>query len=45
MTLNVHQEVAALQRLGATQLRARYAEVYSPLMLVAGFTNVLGRVL
>jgi len=28
MPLNVHQEVAALQRLGATQLRARYAEVF-----------------
>src|SRR5271165_4140708 len=28
MPLNVHQEVAALQRLGAKQLRARYAEVF-----------------
>ena len=28
MPLNVHQEVAALQRLGAQQLRARYAEVF-----------------
>jgi len=28
MPLNVHQEVATLQRLGATQLRARYAEVF-----------------
>src|ERR1700676_5533973 len=28
MPLNVHQEVAALQRLGATQLRAPYAEVF-----------------
>lgn len=28
MPLNVHQELAALQRLGAMQLRARYAEVF-----------------
>src|SRR5271165_4950564 len=28
MPLNVHQEVAALQRLGAKQLRGRYAEVF-----------------
>src|SRR5271166_2305038 len=28
MPLNIHHEVAALQRLGAQQLRARYAEVF-----------------
>src|ERR1022692_3714994 len=28
MELNVHKEVAALQRQGAKQLRARYAEVF-----------------
>jgi hypothetical protein len=28
MELNVHKEVAALQRLGAKQLRGRYAEVF-----------------
>src|SRR6202162_1089741 len=28
MPLNVHQEVALLQRLGPQQLRARYAEVF-----------------
>jgi Protein of unknown function (DUF2924) len=28
MELNVHREVAAMQRLGAKQLRARYAEVF-----------------
>src|ERR1035437_6709955 len=28
MELNVHREVAALQRQGAKQLRARYAEVF-----------------
>ena len=28
MPLNVHHEVAALQRLGAQQLRARYAEIF-----------------
>ena len=28
MELNIHREVAALQRLGAKQLRVRYAEVF-----------------
>jgi hypothetical protein len=28
MELNVHKEVAAMQRLGAKQLRGRYAEVF-----------------
>jgi len=28
MELNIHKEVTALQRLGATQLRSRYAEVF-----------------
>ena len=28
MELNIHREVAALQRLGAKQLRGRYAEVF-----------------
>jgi len=28
MSLNIHHEVARLQRLGAQQLRARYAEVF-----------------
>ena len=28
MELNIHREVAALQRMGAKQLRGRYAEVF-----------------
>ncbi len=44
MELNVHREVAALQRLGAKQLRARYAEVFDETTPAHNKTGLIRRI-
>src|ERR1035438_7873918 len=44
MELNVHKEVAAMQRLGAKQLRTRYAEVFGETTIANNKTWLIRRI-